>query len=260
MSDRRSSTTRLPDGNSGESPMGDPLFEMPPFPPWDPTGNKTVSERSLSTPLRRRTRRTLKVSDESNITSYDTSNDTTSSGKKYDDTVYNYHPFTDKTMISDTKIKNFLAAERAEHCLVFHKNGHLDGMEHYRPDISIDCEQDTSSGNDILINYPGNIKDIFKESESKLNNRQPREFEKRLHARNNKPATKLLELKTFWENSDLLNYLDTDIIIKQNEILLRELDELVTAKNLLRHKNDSDSLRERCDKILKKHSHGKRNY
>ncbi|SMN21640.1 similar to Saccharomyces cerevisiae YLR102C APC9 Subunit of the Anaphase-Promoting Complex/Cyclosome (APC/C) [Maudiozyma saulgeensis] len=232
---------------------GDPLFEMPPFPPWNTTEDRASNERSLSTPLRRKTKRSLKVSIDNDslrtcptnvVSEEDVQNELTN-------VEYDFHPFTTKRSISETKRKNWLSAETAEHCLIFHKEGHLQGTVNYRPDIMIDCEPKSTSGSDILIDYPENIKDSYsnirndknkvRKSKDTGNNGQIREY---------KSPTKLLELKIFWENSDLLSHLDTDMVVRQNEILLRELDELVNVKKQLKNRKHYTSLRERCDQIL----------
>ncbi|CAB4255469.1 similar to Saccharomyces cerevisiae YLR102C APC9 Subunit of the Anaphase-Promoting Complex/Cyclosome (APC/C) [Maudiozyma barnettii] len=249
MTDKREYTTNTSHNRdvNNRKLSGDPLFEMPPFPPWNNVEDRTTNERSLSTPLRRKMKRSLKVSIDNDSLETCPSIIVSDEDAKNElkNIEYDYQPFTTKKSISETKKKNWLSAETAEHCLVFHKEGHLQGAENYRPDIMIDCVTESASGSDILIDYPENIKDSYK---NKV--RKSKDIGNNMQNREHKSATKLLELKIFWENSDLLNHLDTDMVIRQNEILLRELDELINVKKQLKNRKHHTSLRERCEQIL----------
>ncbi|KAG0659841.1 hypothetical protein C6P45_001734 [Maudiozyma exigua] len=226
---------------------------MPPFSPWNSVDGNEANERSLLTPLRRNINRSLKSTKEqlasnrlTSVTSHGGNNDIT-----YDDAPYDFHPFTTKNTITESKMKHLLGAETAEHCLIFHNEGHPNGSEGYRPDIMLDCEPKSSKDADILINYSENVADSYRGIQSsKQQSGKNVELVSRNRGSIHKPATKLLELKVFWENSDLLNYLETDMIIRQNQILLNELEELTNVKKQLKTKRHNTSLTERCNKIL----------
>lgn len=257
MVDRRSNIgyNSVNEGKVTRPQVPNPLFEMPPFSPWNnTTDNNEVHEKNLLTPLRRNINRSLRFTKDEEATHELTSIASNRDDKNitYDDVPYDFHPFSTKNTITESKMKHLLGAETAEHCLIFHRDGHPNGPEGYRPDIMINCEPKSSKDTELLINYPENNTESYREMQNtKQRNGKNTEPASRNHGRIHKPATKLLDLKVFWENSDLLNYLETDMIIRQNEILLMELDELTNVKKQLKTKKKHNaSLAERCNKIL----------
>lgn len=77
---------------------------------------------------------------------------------------YDYSPFCERNTLRESRIDSFLKAERAAHCLVFHKVGHLDGIDSYRPDIDIMCGEEANkydsanpegNGSMLLESVPG---------------------------------------------------------------------------------------------------------
>lgn len=239
---------------SGRHLVGDPLFEMPPFPPWNPNNDRSTHERSLSTPLRRRTRRTLKIfSETKDSTADDSVYSVDSTRPRKVESAYDFHPFTNKKLISKRKIDNILTAERAGHCLVFHKQYHPNGIDNFRPDLNIDCEDKAPLTSSLLIDYPGMIKDIVRDASGRrYRDRGPGKSSSGDGGRVVKPVTKMLELKVFWENSDLLNHLETDTIIRQNTILQKELHELADIKKQLKAGHIAMPLKEQCAEYLER--------
>lgn len=237
---------------SGSHLAGDPLFEMPPFPPWSPNEERNTHERSLSTPLQRRTRRGLKgPSVAKDTVADDSAYSLDITRTKREEGRYDYHPFSNKRLITEGKVNNILVAESAEHCLVFHKRYHPNGIGNFRPDLNIDCEDKTASASPLLIDYPGMIKDNSRDPGARgYHGNVPDNVHSGSGNGVRKPATKMLELKVFWENSDLLNHIETDIIIKQNTLLQRELNELADIRKRLKSKPAPMPLREKCDIYL----------
>lgn len=242
------------EGTGSKPQVSNPLFEMPPFSPWNnSTESNEINERSLLTPLRRNINRSTRPAKYEDATREHTSitNNHDDTKITYDDVPYDFHPFSTKNTITESKMKHLLGAETAEHCLIFHRDGHPNGSEGYRPDIMINCEPKSTKDTELLLNYSENITDSYREIQnSKQRSGKKAELGSRSRGRIQKPAAKLLELKVFWENSDLLNYLETDMIIRQNEILLKELEELTDVKKQLKTKRHNPSLTERCNKIL----------
>lgn len=154
-----------------------------------------------------------------------------------DEAEYDYRPLSRKPLLSESKIRGYLQSERAAHCLIFHKNSHVDSMNDYRPDIDWECgeldpdqeEEDDSGG--LLQSVPGCSDDDLNLLLNKnLMSQRPnvRKYDEIL-------SRKVNGLKRFWGNSDLTTTLSRKHIHEQYRHLTDECSMISLTKMRLKH-------------------------
>lgn len=159
------------------------------------------------------------------------------------ETEYDYQPLSRKPLLGESKIRGFLQSERAAHCLIFHKDGHADDMDSYRPDIDWECgeidpDPEIGGGGPLLQSVPGC-------SEDELNLLLNRNFmSQRPNVRKYDEilSRKVNGLKRFWGDSDLTTTLSRKHIHEQYRHLTDEWTMISLTKLRLKSLH-SESLR-----------------
>lgn len=216
-------------------------FQLPALPPWrTPTALADDTQESATTPISkfrsgmgsRRLISDLKSQDlfqMSNLQSKTLGTEEITNEKipSFEEVEYDYSPLAYETLLRDSKIQGFLKGEQAAHCLVFHKDGHPNGMDTYRPDIEILCgEGDRPSGH-LITAIPGYSKEELNyllNTHGIQNARPSLRTSEDLFGRGSK------SLKEFWQGSDLIDNLQQNELHQEFLILQDELLELQTVK------------------------------
>ncbi|EDO17717.1 hypothetical protein Kpol_1033p21 [Vanderwaltozyma polyspora DSM 70294] len=230
-------------------------FQLPSLPPWKSPRFKTKREIHLTTPLRRPTRVYPENNGDSRRISlsgpqFEISNVLMARGQskdkleelhkfglseEYDE--YDCYSLTNKTLVRESKIQNFLQSERAVHCLVFHKDAHINQMDSYRPDINYNCgdgdeldSKEVREDSSLLINVPGYTNEELTEQISRgqfIERPNIRRIDEILNHEVN-------DLTKFWNNSTLAHSFERNTLHEQYLILQREQKELAKIKESMR--------------------------
>lgn len=233
------------------------LFQLPSLPPWrtpriqDERGQaqsqlQTYNQQhknNYTTPLRKasplllfHSHQVQYIRDEQDIPDDDLDYENKQATAPQDNIEYNYSPLSDKLLLQQSKIGDFLHSERAAHCLVFHKCGHAKGIDEYRPDLDTGCGELEESGSDdesdsgnLLLYVPG----CTKQDMNLLLNKDyisQRPNVRRIDEILNHEAN---ALKRFWNGSDLTKVLERSNLHEQYLILKQEQKELAQVKATL---------------------------
>ncbi|GAV53775.1 hypothetical protein ZYGR_0AK02770 [Zygosaccharomyces rouxii] len=232
-------------------PVESPLFQLPSVPPWRTPklqkGSNPYSRYNSVTPLRR----------PSTLLIHHLEQPPVSSGKEeleintamnedeisrepsspVENTEYDYKPFCEKPLLRASKIDSYLQAERAAHCLIFHRSSHRHGInDKYRPDTDLECGEDEWEGQELnhdeaplLLSVPGCSKHDLCQLLNKNHMRQRpniRRIDEILNHEFN-------ALKSFWGDSSLATSLDRNHLHEQYLLLMQEQKEIAKYKNLL---------------------------
>lgn len=211
------------------------LFHLPSLPPWKtpkPKGyHPTTTKNRYTTPLKRPAS-LLVYHSQQGLGSPDDIGDRPNTDdvlnikslKDHNDLDYDYQPILKKPLLVDSKVQELLQAERAAHCLVFHKKGHTDDMTHYRPDLEWECpefdeETDIDDNGSILQGVPG----CSKEDLNYLLNKNFMSQRPNVRKYDEILSRKVNGLKRFWGDSDLTSTLSRKHIHEQFRHLTDEL-------------------------------------
>ncbi|CAI4046038.1 anaphase promoting complex subunit 9 SKDI_12G1520 [Saccharomyces kudriavzevii IFO 1802] len=240
------------------------LFQLPSLPPWRTPRFNKVNLNNFTTPLRKRSTRVIsndsipitgEVLEEKDVDEaygmnmdVDEVDHLNSLSHIEEEKAYDYSPFCERNTLRESKIDSFLQAERAAHCLVFHKEGHLDCMDTYRPDIDVMCGEMTlgsdnpdSNGTMLLESVPG----CSKEDLGRLSRRE--------FVASSKPSMRRLDdiinhetnaLSSFWNDSDLVSSLQSHHLHEEYLLLQEELKNI--CKTQCHNRVPIESLREKC--------------
>lgn len=228
------------------------LFQLPTVPPWRTpkvhSGQDPYNRYNSVTPLRRPSTLLINHLEQSKLPSQDVDVEQLGEDENAkpltadEEFEYDYRPFSEKSLLRESKIEGFLQAERAAHCLIFHKCAHRnDSSEKYRPDLEYDCEdideQETQArenkNNDngsLLLSVPGCSKHDLKQLLNKNHMRQRpnvRRIDEILNHEFN-------ALKNFWGDSELANGLERNHLHEQYLLLQQEQREIAQYKTVLR--------------------------
>lgn len=242
------------------------LFQLPSLPPWKTPRFNKANFNNFTTPLRKRSTRV--INDDSmpitgEVLEERTADDLYGINMDVDEVdylntlshieeekQYDYSPFCERNTLRESRIDSFLKAERAAHCLVFHKVGHLDGIDSYRPDIDIMCGEEANkydsanpegNGSMLLESVPG----CNKEDLERLSRRE--------FVTNSKPNMRRLDdiinhetnaLKSFWNDSGLVNSLQSHHLHEEYLLLQEELNNVYKIK--CHDRVPIESLRDKC--------------
>ena len=198
------------------------------------------------------------------------------------DTDYDYIPFTSKRLLCESKIRSFMEAERAEHCLVFHRTGHRLDKDVFRADLHTECGEfemgtitttgDTADGVDTVTDADIVTSKLTGDDDRSKVTRRGRpamrstaikegsrretstlQFDNNRN-RNNIVQTRMPQLKAFWGDSRLINSLSLELLERENALLLKELEQLDTVKREMQAgvtKRFKSHLAKRCHRIYK---------
>lgn len=221
------------------------LFQLPSLPPWRTPRFNKINFNNFTTPLRKRSTRV--ISNDSIPTTeeeleerrgddvYGVNMDVdeidyfNSLSHIEEEKVYDYSPFCERNTLRESKMHNFLQAEKAAHCLVFHKVGHLDGVDTYRPDIDVMCGEEANTHGSI--NADGNATMLL-ESVPGCSKEDLEKLLRRDFVTSSKPSMRRLDdiinhetnaLKSFWNDSNLVNSLESHHLHEEYLLLQEEL-------------------------------------
>lgn len=232
-----------------------PHFQLPSLPSWrtpkvDSAQYNHGGKNNYATPLRRPSSLLVYHSHQNQNSQEDLEQSEWKDGmldilgaRHDNETEYDYQPLSGKPLLAESKIRGFLQSERAAHCLIFHKNGHVDDMNDYRPDVDWECGendtvQETDDGTALLQSVPGC-------SDDDLNLLLNKNFmSQRPNVRNLDEilSRKVNGLKRFWGNSDLTATLSRKHIHEQYRHLTDEWTMISLTKLRLKTLH-SESLR-----------------
>lgn len=231
-------------------------FQLPSLPPWKTPRFKLSADINLTTPLKRPTKGQSTGNNQAAVKPDGAVNQTLDIKNMdlserdisevldvdvYEEGEFNYQPFSTKTLLRESKIKNYLRAERAAHCLVFHEHEHehKSDINNFRPDIDYNCgdstlendfNADKYNGNSLIQSLPGIFKEELNES-SGFGNSTTRPSIRRIDEVLNNEA---MALKSFWNNSSLTSAFDRNHLHEEYLILQQEMNELDRVKDELR--------------------------
>lgn len=232
-------------------PVESPLFQLPSVPPWKTPklqkDSNPYSRYNSITPLRK----------PSTLLVHHLEQPSASSGKEefevgatldeneiyreasapIEEAEYDYKPFCEKTLLRESKIDSYLQAERAAHCLIFHKSSHRHGSnDKYRPDADLECGEDEWEDKDLnhnevplLLSVPGCSKHDLCQLLNKNHMRQRPSVHRIDEILNHEFNT----LKSFWGDSSLVTSLDRNHLHEQYLLLMQEQKEIAKFKSLL---------------------------
>lgn len=203
------------------------LFHLPSLPPWKTPKLKghyqSSTRQNCATPLNGPASLLVYHSHEGQ----EAQDDTRDSGftndilnikvpKDCNDLEYDYQPLSQKPLISESKVREFLQSERAAHCLVFHKKAHVDDTLNYRPDLEWECsdyddEPDINDNGSLLQAVPGcSSEDVNFLLNKNFMSQRPnvRKYDEIL-------SRKVNGIKRFWGDSDLTSTLSRKHIHEQ---------------------------------------------
>ncbi|QLQ82402.1 hypothetical protein HG537_0H01640 [Torulaspora globosa] len=159
------------------------------------------------------------------------------------ETEYDYQPLSRKPLLGESKIRGFLQSERAAHCLIFHKNAHVDDTDSYRPDIDWECgetdaDSEIGTTGSLLQSVPGCSDDEL----NLLLNRNFMSQRPNVRKYDEILSRKVNGLKRFWGDSDLTTTLSHKHIHEQYRHLTDEWTMISLTKLRLKSLH-SESLR-----------------
>ncbi|CAI4046385.1 hypothetical protein N7582_003799 [Saccharomyces uvarum] len=242
------------------------LFQLPSLPPWRTPRFNKVNFNNFTTPLRKRSTRIISndpipitdgvLEEKSGDDVYgmemdeDEVDDLDSLDHIEEEKAYDYAPFCGRNTLRESKIDNFLRAERAAHCLVFHKQGHLDGIETYRPDTDVMCgEQPNAHEND----NPDDNATMLLESIPGCSKEDLRKLSRREFVASSRPNMRRLDdiinhetnaLRNFWNDSDLVSSLQSHHLHEEYLLLQEELKNVYKIQ--CHERVPIESLRDKC--------------
>lgn len=150
---------------------------------------------------------------------------------------FNYRPFFDKPLMQDRKLRQLLQAERAAHCLVFHKHGHLLDSHTFRPDLNIQCSDPIAPGqNGLLVTSTATNKNHNMVLLEPYGTTTQRSNIQRLDEINNHEHKALRE---FWNDAELVHGLESNHLHQQYLVLQRELREQARVTDELNSCNET---------------------
>ena len=196
------------------------------------------------------------------------------SGSDHDnDYDYDYTPFTSKQLLCEDKIRSFMEAERAEHCLVFHRASHSLDKDVFRADLHTECGEfemgtfttgdcvDTAelvTDEDIIVDGKSQVKrggrPAVRSTAIKDGGRRETGTLQFNSNRNNIVQTRMPQLKAFWGDSQLISSLSLELLERENALLLKELEQLDTVKREMQVKvtrRFKSHLAKRCHRVYK---------
>ncbi|CDH15101.1 uncharacterized protein ZBAI_06888 [Zygosaccharomyces bailii ISA1307] len=228
------------------------LFQLPTVPPWRTPKVKSsqnpYSRYNSVTPLRRPSTLLIHHLEQPAFSSAGAAVDQTEQQETVgqlslkDDAEYDFSPFSEKSLLRESKIEAFLQAERAAHCLIFHKGGHCNSdADKYRPDFDCDCEDTDGEETKIheyrykdngplLLTVPGCSKHDLNQLLNKNHMRQRpnvRRIDEILNHEFN-------ALKSFWGESELPTSLERNHLHEQYLLLQQEQKEIARYRTILR--------------------------
>lgn len=236
-------------------PVESPLFQLPSVPPWRTPklqkGSNPYNRYNSVTPLRRPStllihhleqQPTLSGKEELEIDAAMDDNEisgesSSSSSSQVEETEYDYRPFCEKPLLRESKVESYLQAEKAAHCLIFHKSGHRNlTNSKYRPDTQLECGEDELEDEELnyddaplLLSVPGCSKNDLCQLLDKNYMRQRPNVRRIDEILNHEFNT----LTSFWGDSSLASSLDRSHLHEQYLLLMQEQKEIAKFKNLL---------------------------
>lgn len=242
------------------------LFQLPSLPPWKTprcknNQNQQQNRNNYTTPLRKsstllvyHSQQEQQLQDEEDYQDSELNIQIPSiKEEKVDGEMeYKYYALSEKALLRESKVRDFLHSERAVHCLIFHKNAHLDDMNTYRPDLERDCGElddpdNTEEHRALLQSVPGCTKqdlNVLLNKDYMLQRPNVRRIDEILNHEVN-------ALKRFWNDSELASTLERNHLHEQYVILQQEQKEIAHIKRTLQAQSGdsiNDKYREICSK------------